>query len=83
MNPDYATILTRKYPGKEWTLNGDTYDGLTWLSDGDAPTKAELDAAWPTVQNDIANEISAKETTRAAALAKLGLTADEIAALFG
>ena len=46
---DYAAVLTANYPGKEWALNGDEYDGLTWLSTGKAPTQAELDAAWPTV----------------------------------
>jgi hypothetical protein len=49
---DYAAVLTALYPGAEWSLSGDTYDGLTWLSEGDAPTQAELDAAWPQVQHD-------------------------------
>jgi hypothetical protein len=53
---DIATILTRKYPGKEWTLDGDSYSGLTWLSDGDAPTEAELEALWPTVEYEVACE---------------------------
>ena len=48
---DYALVLTREYPGREWSLNGDTYDGLTWLSDGDAPSRAELDALWPSVRD--------------------------------
>ena len=47
---DYAAVLTANYPGNEWTLNGDDYSGLTWLSDTPKPTQAELDAAWPTVQ---------------------------------
>lgn len=46
---DYAAVLTANYPGKQWTLDGDNYDGLTWLSAGAAPTQAELDAAWPMV----------------------------------
>lgn len=41
-----------------------------WLADNEAHMAAKQAAA-------------AKEATRAAALAKLGLTADEIAALFG
>jgi hypothetical protein len=48
---DYAAVLTALYPDAEWTLNGDGFD-LTWLSEGDAPTQAELDAAWPQVQYD-------------------------------
>jgi hypothetical protein len=31
-------------------MNGDSYDGLTWLSDSPKPSQAELDAAWPAVQ---------------------------------
>ncbi len=34
-------------------------------------------------QEQIAQAVAAKEAARAAALAKLGLTADEIAVLFG
>jgi len=47
---DYTAVLSSNYVGSEWTLNGDTYDGLTWLSDTPKPTQAELDAAWPQVQ---------------------------------
>ena len=47
---DYALILGTKYSGSEWALNGDSYDGLTWLSNTAKPTKAELDALWPEVQ---------------------------------
>jgi hypothetical protein len=49
---DYASVLTAIRPGAQWSLNGDSYDGLTWLDEGDAPTQAELDAAWPQVQYD-------------------------------
>jgi hypothetical protein len=47
---DYAAVLTALYPDAEWTLNGDDYEGLTWLSSGAGPSQAELDAAWPQVQ---------------------------------
>ena len=30
---DIATILTKRYPDSEWTLSGDNYSGLNWLSD--------------------------------------------------
>ena len=51
---DYAAVLTARYTGAEWTLNGDDYDGLTWLSDSEKPSREELDAAWPQVQHDLA-----------------------------
>lgn len=53
---DIPTILTRKYPGSEWTLDGDAYEGLTWLSDTPKPTEAELEALWPQVQYEAAYE---------------------------
>ena len=59
---DYAAVLSANYVGKLWTLDGDDYAGLTWLSSGDAPTQAELDAQWPTV--DYNNQVTQVETTR-------------------
>jgi len=47
---DYAAVLSENYPGTKWTMDGDNYDGLTWLSDTPKPTQEELDAAWPQVQ---------------------------------
>jgi hypothetical protein len=41
---DYALILSVNYAGSQWSLNGNSYDGLTWLSDTPKPTQAELDA---------------------------------------
>ena len=80
---DYAAVLTRRYAGKEWTLDGDEYTGLTWLSDGAKPSKATLDGLWASVQQEIADEATAKVATRQAVLDKLGLTADEVTALLG
>ena len=83
---DYAAVLTADYPNQEWTLNGDDYDGLTWLSDTPKPTQAELDAAWPAVQQAQADAVAAKEAARQSAISKLaalGLTVDEISAAFG
>ena len=50
---DYAKILSTKYVGSQWSLNGDNYDGLTWFSDTPKPTQAELDALWPQVQAEV------------------------------
>ena len=78
---DYPAILTRHYPNTEWTLNGDEYDGLTWLSDTPKPSKAELDALWDATVAAIEAEKQAKLDAKASAEAKLlalGLTVDEI-----
>ena len=47
---DYALVLSALYPDAEWTLDGDDYAGLTWLSDTSKPTQKTLDDAWPQVQ---------------------------------
>jgi hypothetical protein len=65
MNVDYTAVLTVNYPGSNWSLNGDTYDGLVWLSDTPKPTQAELDAAWPQVQYE--QQYAAVEQARLAA----------------
>ena len=50
---DIAMILTKKYKGKYWSLEGDDYEGLTWLSEGAPPTKEEIEAYWPEVKHEI------------------------------
>jgi len=74
---DYTKILKRKYPNNEWILDGDNYEGLTWLSDTPKPTKKQLDDLWDEVKSEIKAEVEAKATQKAALLDKLGLTEDE------
>jgi hypothetical protein len=81
---DIPMILSKKYTGQEWNLDGDSYEGLTWLSDTPKPTKKQLEDLWPTVQAELAAEAQAKIDAKASLLAKLaalGLTEEEIAAL--
>lgn len=78
---DYAAVLTRRYAGKEWWISGNDYDTLEWMSDGTKPSKSVLDGLWASVQQEIADEPAAKLAARQAVLTKLGLTADEVAAL--
>ena len=83
---DYAAVLTANYPDAEWRLDGDTYEGLTWLSDSPKPSKADLDAAWPAVQQARADAVAADQAARQSAidkLAALGLSVDEIRVAFG
>ena len=47
---DIALILTQQYPGSFWSLDGDSYSGLTWLSDTPKPTLEELQGLWEIVQ---------------------------------
>lgn len=81
---DYAAILTRRFAGQEWTLAGDDYEGLEWLSNTTKPSKKELDGMWNSVQQEIRDEIDARENARLSAITKLralGLSDEEIAAL--
>lgn len=59
---DYAAILSANYRNAQWTLDGDNYDGLTWLDETPKPTQAELDAQWPQVAYN--QQVATVETTR-------------------
>jgi len=59
---DYTKILTANYQGSQWTMSGDDYSGLDWLSDTPKPTQAELDAQWPAV--DYQNQYEIVSQTR-------------------
>ncbi len=74
---DYTLILTTKYPDSHWTLNGDDYAGLTWVSDTPKPSKATLDGLWEEVQDLITAEAEAKAQAKAVLLERLGLTQEE------
>jgi hypothetical protein len=83
---NYATILSTKYQGSEWTLDGDSYEGLTWLSDSTKPTQEELEDLWPEVQAEVAAKAQSKIDAKASAIAKLealGLTVEEVEVAFG
>jgi len=62
---DIPKILERRYPDAQWTLNGDSYSGLTWLSDTTKPTLAELEAVWAQVEYEV--EYDAVQRARQAA----------------
>lgn len=44
MNLALAISIAR--PDSQWSLFGNTIDGLTWSGPGDAPTMEELQTAW-------------------------------------
>ena len=79
---DITLILTRRFPGV-WTLNGDNYDGLEWLSDTPKPTLEEIESQWSSVKAEIAQEKADAEAKRQALLAKLGITEEEARLLLG
>jgi len=78
-NRQIAEALLRLCPNAQYTLVGDNYDDINWLSDIAKPTKAAVLA-------EIAKEpeiAMAKQTAKAALLERLGITADEAALLLG
>lgn len=62
---DYPAVLNAIRPGTLWQLDGDLYEGLTWLDDSPKPTKKTLDDAWPQVNYE--NQYAAVEKQRRAA----------------
>ena len=51
---DYSSILITNYGNKQWSLSGNSYDGLTWLDSSPKPTKEELDSLWEFTQDTLA-----------------------------
>lgn len=63
---DITLILSKRYPGALWTLSGDSYNGLNWLSDDTPkPTFEELQAQWEAVEFEV--EVERIESLRKAA----------------
>jgi hypothetical protein len=83
---DIAKILELNYTGSSWTLNGDFYEGLTWLSETPKPTEDELEELWVEVQAELEAKAQAKIDAKASAISKLqalGLTIEEVQVAFG
>lgn len=74
---DIALILTRKYPGKAWTLDDNDYASLTWLDESTKPTKKQLEDLASVVDSEIKAEEAAKADAKAALLARIGLSEAE------
>jgi len=78
---DYTKILTEFYKDAEWSLDGDTYEGLTWLSDTSKPSKKTLDDLWSQVEAKKQADKKSKADAKAAILDRLGITEEEAALL--
>jgi hypothetical protein len=83
-NIDLTFCITFLKPNSKFELNGNTYNGLIWLSDDEKPTEQELIAVWPKVVAAQQTKEQAKLQARLAAQAKLealGLTVEDLQAL--
>lgn len=45
-----ALILSKNYPGTQWSLTGFDYSGLEWLDDSPKPSQKELESQWGEVE---------------------------------
>ena len=73
-------------PDAEFTINADDINQITWLNNTTPISKEDIEAMIPTVEQEIADEKTNKETRKATAKQKLidlGLTEEEIKALIG
>lgn len=82
MSVDIAFTLVNEWPNSKWVLEGDDYAGLTWLSDDAKPSEAQIVAAYPAAKKKAEDVVAARAAAKTSALNKLGLTAQEIEALF-
>ena len=79
-----ADVLTMLCPAGGWIINGDDFDGITWIDDRPRCTEAEFKAgfaqfdAWKAEQDA---KVQADKAAAQAKLAALGLTADDLKAL--
>jgi hypothetical protein len=83
---DIATILSTKYSDSEWILNGDSYEGLTWIGETPKPTEEELEDLWEEVLAELQAKHQAKIDAKNSAISKLqalGLTVEEVQVAFG
>ena len=78
---DITKILIAKFKDSHWTLDGDDYSGLNWLSDTPKPSKKTLEDLWQIVVSEAEAEAQAKIQKKNDLLARLGLTAEEAAML--
>lgn len=80
-NEDIRLALESLFPEAKYSLAGDDYENINWVSDFEKPTIEQIEAEIKLLPKKKAAELKAKETAKAALLTKLGITADEAALL--
>ena len=73
-------VLQMLLPNGGWVIIGDDYEGIEFL-EATPITKAEFEAGFPKVDAWKKEQEAAKAAKKTALLAKLGITAEEAAAL--
>jgi hypothetical protein len=71
-------------PEAEFSFSDNDYSTIQWdVLEGDAPTKADIDAAIVTIKAKEMSEKDEKAEAKAALLERLGITQDEAKLLLG
>ena len=74
---DLTIILSKRYKNHTWSIDGNSYAGINWLSDTEKPSEEELLSHWDSVLAEVEAEAEAKAAEKQALLNRLGITADE------
>ena len=74
---DLTLILSKRYKNHTWSIDGNSYAGINWLSDTEKPSEEELLSHWDSVLAEVEAEAEAKAAEKQALLNRLGITADE------
>lgn len=77
-----AKAINKLRPTAEFSFTDNDYGTIQWdVLEGEAPTKAEIEAAIEEVKADEIAELEAKATQKAALLDRLGITQEEASLL--
>ena len=76
-------VMAMLCEGVEYVIYGDDYDSIIWFDKPAAISKAEFMAGFPQYDAWKAEQDAQAATDKAALLAKLGITADELRLLLG
>ena len=74
---DLTLILSKRYKNDTWSIDGNSYSGLEWLSNTTKPSEEELLSHWDSVLAEVQAEAAAKAAEKQALLNRLGITAEE------
>ena len=76
LNTKIAKALSILKPNAQWSLSGDNYDDLVWLSEGNKPT-------WAQVEAEINDPTPQPEPTIEDKLASVGLSLPDLKTALG
>lgn len=82
-NEEIRLALANLMPEAKYSLAGDDYADIVWVSAEPKPTKAAIEAEIALLPAKLEQAAADRESSRNALLAKLGITAEEAMLLLG